>query len=176
MKKLYPLYSATIDGKSYQKSGKEYNLVNVVKWTSREEDSKEVSHKNYYFDLEDNKCRKITSSETYCKLIFENFQNHAIIDDEAIKRVVEIIDSSKPLSNWKLVEDELPPVGVPLIVTVKDHLQEKGNELRYPVYYEKNCMKEGYCWSWRYGDFAYELLPDVSEVIAFVEFLEPYKG
>ena len=35
--------------------------------------------------------------------------------------------------NWKHITDELPPIGIPLIVTVKDHLQGKANELRYPV-------------------------------------------
>ena len=68
---------------------------------------------------------------------------------------------------WKNIEDGLPPVGVPLIVTIKDNLEHKRNQLRYPVYYEKDSMKSGYHWSWRYGDFAYELLPDVSEVVAW---------
>ena len=68
-----------------------------------------------------------------------------------------------------IVEIGLPPLGKPLIVTVKDNLQGRPNELRYPVYYEKDSMKGGYHWSWRYGDFAYELVPDVSEVVAFIE-------
>lgn len=68
---------------------------------------------------------------------------------------------------WKSIKDGLPPIGVPLIVTIKDNLEYRGNQLRYPVYYEKDNMKNGYHWSWRYGDFAYELLPDVSEVVAW---------
>ena len=74
-----------------------------------------------------------------------------------------------------IVEIGLPPVGKPLIVTVKDNLQGRPNELRYPVYYEKDSMKGGYHWSWRYGDFAYELVPDVSEVIAWQPLPQPYK-
>ena len=74
-----------------------------------------------------------------------------------------------------IVEIGLPPVGKPLIVTVKDNLQGRPNELRYPVYYEKDSMKGGYHWSWRYGDFAYELVPDVSEVIAWQPLPQPYQ-
>ena len=71
---------------------------------------------------------------------------------------------------WNVIsENGFPPIGKPLIVTIKDNLQGKSNELRYPVYYEKDSMKGGYHWSWRFGDFAYELIPDVSEVIAFIE-------
>ena len=74
-----------------------------------------------------------------------------------------------------IVEIGLPPVGKPLIVTVKDNLQGRPNELRYPVYYEKDSMKGGYHWSWRYGDFAYELVPDVSEVIAWQPLPQPFQ-
>ena len=74
-----------------------------------------------------------------------------------------------------IVEIGLPPVGKPLIVTIKDNLQGRPNELRYPVYYEKDSMKGGYHWSWRYGDFAYELVPDVSEVIAWQPLPQPYQ-
>lgn len=66
-------------------------------------------------------------------------------------------------------KSNMPPVGQPLIVTIKDVLQGKPNELRYPVYYEKDPIRQSYHWSWRYGDLAYELLPDVSEVIAWQE-------
>lgn len=75
---------------------------------------------------------------------------------------------------WNSITDGLPPIGVPLIVTVKDHLQGKMNELRYPVYYEKAKSGFGYRWSWRYGDFDYDLLPDVSEVVAYIVLPEPY--
>ena len=41
------------------------------------------------------------------------------------------------------------------------------NQLRYPVYYVKDTMKNQYCWKWFFGDMAYDLLPEVSEVIAW---------
>ena len=94
------------------------------------------------------------------------------------------IDWYENIDNWTeqynngfndIVEIGLPPVGKPLIVTVKDNLQGRPNELRYPVYYEKDSMKGGYHWSWRYGDFAYELVPDVSEVIAWQPLPQPYQ-
>lgn len=75
---------------------------------------------------------------------------------------------------WNNTGDGLPPIGVPLIVTVKDNLQGRPNELRYPVYYEKAKSGSGYRWSWRYGDFDYDLLPDVSEVVAYIVLPEPY--
>lgn len=79
--------------------------------------------------------------------------------------------------NWNDINEAgLPPVGQPLVVTIKDNLQGKPNELRYPVYYEKDSMKGGYRWSWRFGDFAYDLLPEVSEVIAWQPMPEVYKG
>lgn len=78
---------------------------------------------------------------------------------------------------WNDIKEKgLPPVGQPLIVTIKDTLQGKPNELRYPVYYEKNSMKGGYRWNWRFGDFAYDLLPDVSEVVAWCEFPNIYES
>lgn len=75
-----------------------------------------------------------------------------------------------------IIENGLPPIGKPLIVTVKDNLEGKPNELRYPVYYEKDSMKQGYSWNWRYGDFNYKLLPEVSEVVSWVEIPEIYEG
>ena len=77
--------------------------------------------------------------------------------------------------DWIKISDALPPIGEPLLVTVKDNLQGKPNELRYPVYYEKSKGGNGYHWSWRYGDFDYELIPDVSEVIAWIELPIPYE-
>lgn len=70
--------------------------------------------------------------------------------------------------NWnEITEKGLPPVGKPLIVTIKDNLQGMPNQLRYPVYYVKDTMKNQYCWKWLYGDMAYDLLPEVSEVLAW---------
>ena len=96
----------------------------------------------------------------------------------SVKECMEIVKQEAEQYNNgfnDIVEIGLPPVGKPLIVTVKDNLQGRPNELRYPVYYEKDSMKGGYHWSWRYGDFAYELVPDVSEVIAWQPLPQPYQ-
>lgn len=70
--------------------------------------------------------------------------------------------------DWnEIAEKGLPPIGRPLIVTVKDNLQGMPNQLRYPVYYVKDTTKDSYCWKWLFGDMAYDLLPEVSEVIAW---------
>lgn len=68
----------------------------------------------------------------------------------------------------------LPPIGQPLIVTIKDNLQGVPNQLRYPVYYVEDTMKNQYCWKWMFGDMVYDLLPEVSEVIAWRLLPEPY--
>ena len=78
--------------------------------------------------------------------------------------------------NWTAIEDGLPPVGKPLIVTIQDHLQGNRKELRYPVYYEMDSMKLRYHWNFRFGEFVYELLQDVSEVIAWQELPQVYES
>lgn len=72
------------------------------------------------------------------------------------------------MGKWKIISEHgLPPIGQPLIVTIKDNLQGMPNQLRYPVYYVKDNMKDQYCWKWIYGDMIYDLVPDVSEVITW---------
>lgn len=76
---------------------------------------------------------------------------------------------------WNVLNEKgLPPIGQPLIVTIKDNLQGMPNQLRYPVYYVKDTIKDQYCWKWLFGDIAYDLLPDVSEVIAWQLMPAPY--
>ena len=96
----------------------------------------------------------------------------------SVKECMEIVKQEAEQYNNgfnDIVEIGFPPVGRPLIVTIKDNLQGRPNELRYPVYYEEDRMKGGYHWSWRYGDFDYELVPDVSEVIAWQPLPQPYQ-
>ena len=76
---------------------------------------------------------------------------------------------------WNKISDGLPPIGYPVIVTIKDNLRFGLNELRYPVYYERSRNNNSFHWSWRFGDMEYELIPDVSEVIAWAKIPEPYE-
>lgn len=75
----------------------------------------------------------------------------------------------------EIAENGLPQVGIPLIVTVKDNLQGLPNQLRYPVYYVKDTMKNKYCWKWIFGDMAYDLLPEASEVVAWMNMPEIFE-
>ena len=103
----------------------------------------------------------------------EEIQN-ALNEYNLYLRGIEQLNTNESFSFWTSIKDGLPPVGEPLIVTIKDNLQSGRKELRYPVYYEKDSMKSGYHWSWRYGDFSYELLPEVSEVIAWAKLPQIY--
>ena len=85
------------------------------------------------------------------------------------------MDEDIRTDNWHPISDGLPPIGIPLIVTIKDNLEGKPNELRYPVYYEKDSRRGGYHWSWRFGEFDYELIPNISKVVAFMKLPEIYK-
>ncbi len=73
------------------------------------------------------------------------------------------------MSEWKSIKDELPPVGVPLIVTVYNYWEEC-RALRYPVYYdEKLC-----------GDYAFfhgerKMQQGCTKVLAWMLMPEPYR-
>lgn len=72
------------------------------------------------------------------------------------------------MNDWnEITEKGLPPIGQPLIVTIKGNLQGMPNQLRYPVYYVEDTMKNQYSWKWLWGDMSYDLLPEVSEVVAW---------
>lgn len=71
------------------------------------------------------------------------------------------------MNNWNEISKGLPPLGVPLIVTIEQNEYYKNRELRYPVYYSENKKGSGYAWYWYYGDMCYELMPNVSEVKAW---------
>lgn len=78
---------------------------------------------------------------------------------------------------WKKIGvDGLPPIGQPLIVTIKDNSQGLPNQLRYPVYYVKDTIADRYSWKWIFGDMVSELIPSVSEVIAWKLLPDPYHG
>ncbi len=81
------------------------------------------------------------------------------------------------MKEWiEITDKEKPPVGQPLIVTIKDNLQGMPNQLRYPVYYVKDTMRNLYCWKWLWGDMTYDLMPEASEVIAWQLLPEVYGG
>ena len=121
----------------------------------------------------------------------EIFQSHRIADMQSfvvvtkIARITEyrlcmtivatILKKRSNCMKWNKISDGLPPIGYPVIVTIKDNLRFGLNELRYPVYYERSRNNNSFHWSWRFGDMEYELIPDVSEVIAWAKIPEPYE-
>lgn len=73
----------------------------------------------------------------------------------------------------KEIKAGMPPVGVPLIVTVEDFLKGE-REVRYPVYYQQSPFSNSLHFRWKYGDLDYELLQDVRKVVAWAKIPEPY--
>ena len=75
---------------------------------------------------------------------------------------------------WKSVKDDgLPPVGSCLIVTIKNHGYGDRRELRYPVHYLQKNYAPGYAFYMNGTDI---LLPEYSEVVAWMNVPMPYDG
>ena len=75
---------------------------------------------------------------------------------------------------WKSIKDDgLPPVGSCLIVTIKNHGYGGRRELRYPVHYLEKNYAPGYAFYMNGTDI---LLPDYSEVVAWMNVPTPYEG
>lgn len=86
----------------------------------------------------------------------------------------EDLIKGQPSANlFKTIKEGLPPIGVPLIVTIYDTTRFR-RELRYPVYYQKSlyCNKYGF---YMYGNEESPLLPEFSEVIAYMEMPNVYE-
>lgn len=78
------------------------------------------------------------------------------------------------MNNWISITEGLPPVGAPLIVTIHDTLRQR-NELRYPVHYRQSFYSNGYNF-YQYGSEEMVLLPEFSQVIAWMPIPNPYEG
>lgn len=77
------------------------------------------------------------------------------------------------MNEWIALNEKKPPLGICLICTVKDHIRNR-LELRYPVYYMQMPYTDGYGFS--FGEIGNVLLPDVSEVIAWMPMPSTYDG
>jgi hypothetical protein len=73
---------------------------------------------------------------------------------------------------WIPIKDKLPPVGTCVICTVREHFRNQF-ELRYPVYYLQKTYENGY--AFYFGDTNNPLLPDISEVVAWMLIPNPYE-
>ena len=76
------------------------------------------------------------------------------------------------MSKWKPIKEGLPPIGVPLIVTIYDSIRFR-RELRYPVYYQQSIFCDEYGFYVNGTDI---LLPEYSEVIAYMLIPNVYEG
>ena len=77
------------------------------------------------------------------------------------------------MNKWISIKDGLPPIGVPLIVSIYDTFNNR-RELRYPVIYRKSLYDKGFRF-YMYGIEENVLLPEYSEVRAWMEFPRVYE-
>ena len=49
------------------------------------------------------------------------------------------------MNKWTPIEEGLPPVATPLIVSVVNNFEGKRKELRYPVYFELHPFEQRWC-------------------------------
>ncbi|MFV0344228.1 MAG: DUF551 domain-containing protein [Anaerocolumna sp.] len=83
-----------------------------------------------------------------------------------------MIDNQPTAKAWVPISERLPALGMCVICTVKDHFRNQ-YELRYPVYYLQKTYEPGY--AFYFGDTSNPLLPDISEVIAWMPLPETFK-
>lgn len=107
---------------------------------------------------------------------------HDMADEEVIEEarrrglyVVEKKEDERLAEDWRTIKkDGPPPVGSRLIVTIKNHGYGGRRELRYPVYYLERTYEPGH--GFYFGDLNNMLLPEYSEVIAWMPFPTQYEG
>lgn len=84
----------------------------------------------------------------------------------------DLIKEQPTVNPFKPIKEGLPQIGVPLIVTIYDSIRFR-RELRYPVYYQKSLFCDEYGFYVNGTDI---LLPEYSEVIAYMEIPNVYEG
>lgn len=78
------------------------------------------------------------------------------------------------MENWKSIKkDGKPPIGKPLIVSVRNMGYGARRELRYPVVYKEDDYAIGHYGFYMNGSDI--LLPDYSLVTAWIPFPNPYE-
>ncbi len=99
------------------------------------------------------------------------------LDMEADEKMTKHYESKEELEakkrnlSWTPITEALPPVRIPLIVSIINHFNGEARELRYPVYYIKEPFEGRWVWKFQDG----YLLPDYSEVVAWMELPKPYE-
>lgn len=85
--KKYPLYTAELAGQIWDNDTR-YEMVIVTKWTDSTENSKEVSHKVYYFTPDCEYLKDNIKKEEWCKDLYENYK-----ENERFKIEREVVNS-----------------------------------------------------------------------------------
>ena len=76
--------------------------------------------------------------------------------------------------SWMPISEGLPPMGVPLIVTIYDTINSR-RELRWPVFYQHSLYRDEWGF-YQYGSEDYKLDPEMSEVLAWQQYPEIWEG
>ena len=109
-------------------------------------------------------------------------QNTVLYSGNTIDSIIEIdpktlcqyTGMNDKKAEWNTIKDDgLPPVGSCLIVTIKNHGYGGRRELRYPVHYLQKNYAAGYAFYMNGTDI---LLPEYSEVVAWMDIPMPYEG
>lgn len=92
---------------------------------------------------------------------------------ELLEEIKDMLREQSSVDKWTPINNNKPPLGTALIVTVKNRLCGGKRELRYPVTYMEKYYENGYGF---YMNGTEILLPDYSEVIAWKPLPEPWEG
>lgn len=101
----------------------------------------------------------------------QNIRNLGRRSYDEIKEKLSDIEVAPKTTTWTDIEDGLPPVGVPLIVTVDD-IKEGRRTVMCPVMYRKSFRCEKYGFYDAYGSY---LEPEWFPTIAWIEIPSPYE-
>ena len=101
----------------------------------------------------------------------QNIRNLGRRSYDEIKEKLSDIEVAPKTIPWTDIVDGLPPIGVPLIVTVYD-IEQGERTVMYPVMYRKSFRCEKYGFYDAYGSY---LEPEWFPTIAWIEIPSPYE-
>lgn len=116
----------------------------------------------------------INTLEKLREISEEDLMNVRNLGRHSLEEVLKVRNNypEKNTFKWIPIGEKHPPLGTCIMCTVKEHYRNQ-LELRYPVYYLQKVYEDGY--AFYFGDTTNPLLPDVSEVIAWMPMPKPYE-
>lgn len=117
----------------------------------------------------------INTLEKLQEMSEEELRNVKYLGPKSYKEILKVRNNyvEENTLKWIPISEKLPPLGICVMCTVKDHYNGQ-LELRYPVYYLQKTYESGY--AFYFGDTNNPLLPNVSEVVAWMPLPEPYEA